>query len=415
MPKGRLWNRLEQWTRISHLSFPVPAHAKNLGYCLGGITLMGFSLLFLTGLVLIQFFNPQPELANKSVHYIVEKVPAGRFLRAFHYWTAQAVVLSMCAHLLRVFITGAYKAPRILTWYLGTALFFTAVMLSYFSGTVIKWDQEGSEALEHFEVVLGMLGPVGTLMGSGLTESVSMNVRMYGFHIALAPLLLIVLIVGHFYLVHVFNISPLPRGPHSRLAEVPEAELTGTFMEHLLGILRFSLIFYGLVAVLAFFVPAPLGPDPSGEPTGAKPPWIYYWQYAIENFVGMPGILYSSIVLMLLFLIVPLLDRGPSRDPKDRKGVLALGAVTLAVMIGLTIYGWMSPEQVHEGGHGHGEEETQEHTMDEMPGMSPMEETPSDHPAQDAGPAPTQSGGKPDDHKDDGHTHQPDRKTGNGP
>lgn len=405
MSNGSLWNRLDQWTRISRLSFPVPAHAKNLGYCLGGITLTGFTLLFVTGLILTQFFNPQPDQANRSVHYIVEKVFGGRFLRSFHYWTSQAVILAVCAHLLRVFITGAYKAPRVLTWYFGVALFFTATMLSYFSGTVIKWDQEGSEALEHYQVIVGMLGPIGTLMGSGLTDSVSMNVRMYGFHVTLAPLLLIALIVGHFYLVHVFNISPLPRGPHSRLPEVPATELTGTFTEHLWAITRFSLIFYGLVAVLSAVVPAPLGGEPSPEPTGVKPPWIYYWQYAVENFVGMPGILYSSLVLLLLFLIVPLLDRGPSRDPKDRKGVLALGAVTLAVMTGLTIYGWLSPEQVHEGGHGHGDKQTQEHTMDGMPGMGKMKETPSGEQAHDTGApsGPTQEEHTP--HESDEHTH----------
>jgi quinol-cytochrome oxidoreductase complex cytochrome b subunit len=404
MSNGSLWNRLDQWTRLSRLSFPVPAHAKNLGYCLGGITLMGFSLLFLTGLILTQFFNPQTELANKSVHYIAEQVTGGRFLRSFHYWTAQAVVLSMVAHLLRVFFSGSYKFPRVLTWYFGTALFFTATMLSYFSGTVIKWDQEGSEALEHYQFVVDLLGPIGTLMGKGLTDSVSMNVRMYGFHVTLAPLLLIGLIVGHFYLIHVFNISPLPRGPHSRLDEVPKAELTGTFTEHLFGILRFSLIFYGLVAILATIVHAPLGAAASAEPTGVKPPWIYWWQYGVENYLGMAGILYSSIVLLLLFLIVPLLDRGPSRDPKDRKGVLALGAVVVVALLGLTLYAWLSPPQVHHG-HEHGQAHDQEHKMDEMPGMGETEETPSGGHTHDADTPTGPTKEKDHDHEQEEHTH----------
>jgi ubiquinol-cytochrome c reductase cytochrome b subunit len=395
MSNGSLWNRLDQWTRLSRLSFPVPAHAKNLGYCLGGITLTGFSILFLTGLILAQFFNPQPDQANRSVHYIAEEVAGGRWLRSFHYWTAQAVILSMCAHLLRVFYSGSYKAPRILTWYFGTALFFTATMLSFFSGTVIKWDQEGSEALEHYQFVVGLLGPVGTLLGEGLTQSVSMNVRMYSIHVTLAPLLLIVLVVGHFFLIHVFNISPLPRGPHSKLPEVPKAELTGTFTEHLFGIVRFSLIFYGLVAILAAIVPASLEPAATSEATGVKPPWIYLWQYGIENFLGMAGILYSTILLLLLFLIVPWLDRGLSRDPKDRKGVLALGAVTALVLLSLTLYGWLSPKQVHHG-HGHGHEGN----MEEMPGME-MNEPPSAGHAHD-------ESVPPEEHQEDHHDEPPD-------
>src|SRR5262249_4534276 len=150
------------------------------------------------------------------------------------------------AHLSRVFFTGSYKFPRILTWYTGVALFFTATMLAYFSGTVIKWDQEGYEALHHYKGVLNMLGPLGALFSDRLTDSVSVNVRMYSFHISLAPLLLIFFIAGQFYLIHVFNISPLPRGPSARLQEVPPSELTGRFTDDIKSIIRSSLIFYGL-------------------------------------------------------------------------------------------------------------------------------------------------------------------------
>lgn len=361
MSNSPLWNKIDQWTRLSHLSFPVPSYSSRLSHTLGGITLMGFLILFGTGLFLTQFFNSMPDSSNASVHYIVEKVTGGRWIRSLHYWTAQAVILSLCAHIIRVFITGAYKFPRILTWYFGTALFFTTMMISYFSGTVIKWDQEGSEALEHYETVVGMLGPLGKFLGSELTTTVSMNARMYSVHIAIGPLLLIALVAGHFYLIHVFNIAPLPGGPYSRQTEVPETELKGTFTEHFFSIFRFSLIFYGAVAILARFVPAPLRSAPMGEPTGIKPPWIYYWQYGIENFIGMEGILYSSIALVLIFLIVPLMDRGPSREYKDRKAVLSVGAVTLLAITSLTVYGWLSPEQVHHhGGHNHAHEHQEE-------------------------------------------------------
>ena len=291
---------------------------KTLLYTLGGITFVGLILLFLTGLILAQFFNPEPEKANQSVHYIVNKVRGGEWISSLHYWTAQAMVVSMLAHLLRVFISGAYKFPRILTWYTGVALFFTTTMLSFFSGTVIKWDQEGYEALHHYKAVVGMLGPLGVLFGEGLTESISLNVRMYTFHITLAPLLLIFLILCHFYLIHVFNISPLPRGPSARLAELPPAELTSTFTEDIKSIIRSSLIFYGLVAVLSAIVPAPLAGEHSPEFTGAKPPWVFLWQYGIEHFTEIPGILYSSLLLLLIFLVVPWMDHSEP-GPRERK------------------------------------------------------------------------------------------------
>lgn len=403
MPEGKSQGFLEKWFRISSLSFPVPAHSVNLGYCLGGITLIGFVILFGTGLFLIQFFDPQPDRANQSLHYIVEHVTGGAWVHSLHYWTAQAVIISMVAHLLRVFFGGAYKGPRALTWYAGVGLFFTSVMLAYFSGTVIKWDQEGFEALEHFEIVTAMLGPLGPFLGSGLTDSVSMNVRMYGIHITLAPLILIALLGVHLYLVHVFNLSPLPRGPHSHLPEIPEKELTGTFMEHSIAVLRFSLIFYGLVAIVAVFIPAPLEEAASSGATGVKPPWIYYWQYGVENFTGMAGILYSSLVLLVLFLIVPLVDRGSNRDPKGRKGVIGFGIGTVVVLVGLTLYAWIAPAQVHKGGHGdengHGHEEMSE--MEHMP--EPMD---GGHDKAEPGETPSPvDPSEGDDHNADGDPH----------
>lgn len=161
-----------------------------------------------------------------------------------------------------------------------------------------------------------------------------------------------------------------PGGLSARLTEVPAAELTGTFTEHLGSIVRFSLVFYGLVAILSAIVPAPLGGEHSLVFTGEKPPWIYLWQYGIEHFTGIAGILYSSLLLLLIFLLVPWIDRGPSRDPMERKGVLALGAVTALVMIGFTVFAWVSPPQVHHGGGGH--------HMEDMPGMEGVKEIPSE-------------------------------------
>ncbi|HSG04765.1 MAG TPA: cytochrome bc complex cytochrome b subunit, partial [Nitrospiria bacterium] len=112
MPENQRDSPLEKWLRISSLSFPVPAHSHTLGYCLGGITLVGFLILFGTGFFLIQFFNPAPDKANASLHHIVENVMGGKWIRSLHYWTAQAVMLSMVAHVLRIFFGGAYKAPR---------------------------------------------------------------------------------------------------------------------------------------------------------------------------------------------------------------------------------------------------------------------------------------------------------------
>jgi ubiquinol-cytochrome c reductase cytochrome b subunit len=375
---------IDQRLRLSGLDFPVPSHSTHLFYALGGIAFLGFLILIGTGTLMLPFFNPNPDRAHRAVQALMTEIPGGRFIRSLHYWTAQGMVLAICVHLIRVFVTGAYKYPRAATWYLGVGLFFTVVMGSYFSGTVIKGDQESLEAMEHYNYVVDMLGPFGYAFSEHLTGSISMPLRMFTVHISLAPLAVILLVAGHFYLIHVFNLSPLPKGEQAALAELPPAQLTESFMAHAMSILKFGLIYYGMVAVLAIVVPAPVGEAQTAVMTGIKPPWPYLWLYGAENLLGMAGIFYGNMVLLILLLLVPLVDRSRSRAFGQRKGILAAGLVVLAVIVGLSLYAWLSPPEVHKGmnmGHQHeaGEpssEQGGEHAHDEaMPPMPGMEGT----------------------------------------
>lgn len=340
---------LERWFKVSRLSYPVPSYARTLPYTLGGIAFIGFLLLFVSGLVLGQLYNPAPEKSYESVKHLVEAVPSGIFLRAFHYWTAQAVIFVLLLHLLRVFITGAYKAPRLFTWYFGVALLATALLGSYFSGTVLKWDQESFEALAHYREGLRILGPIGRLIGS--VEAIPLNIKLYLSHVSLFPLVLIALIAGHFYLINVFNLSPLPFGEDSARAQVPSERMTGKFLEHSKSIVLYSMVYYGVVAIIAFILPAPLGPPNSGEEVGSKPPWPFLWLYGLENLTGRSDtLIYATGVLFLLLILVPLLDRGPERNPRRRVGAMAGGAITLLLIISFSIYAIVAPPKVHQHG-----------------------------------------------------------------
>lgn len=339
----------EHWFKVSRLSYPVPSHARRLPYTLGGIAFIGFLLLFVSGLLLGQFYNPAPEKAYESVKHLVEAVPGGTFLRAFHFWTAQAVIFILVLHLLRVFATGAYKAPRLFTWYFGLALLGTALFGSYFSGTVLKWDQEAFEALQHYRDGLKFLGPIGRFMESA--EALSLNIKLYFSHVSIFPLLLMALIAGHFYLINVFNLSPLPFGEDSARAQVPPERMTGKFLEHSRSIFYYSLFYYVLVAAVALIFPAPLGPPNAGEEVGSKPPWPFLWVYALENLSGRTDTLvYATGALFLLLALLPFLDRGPERNPFKRIKTMVMGALFLLAVIGLSIYATIAPPMVHQSG-----------------------------------------------------------------
>lgn len=135
------WRDWRERLGVSALDYPVPTHANTFWYSLGGITLLSFLVTFVTGILLTQFYNPSPTVAHASVHYISD-TPGLSTIRALHHWSANLGFALLIAHMLRVLFTGAYRPPRTITYLVGVGLLFVAFQL-FFTGTVLRWDQEG--------------------------------------------------------------------------------------------------------------------------------------------------------------------------------------------------------------------------------------------------------------------------------
>jgi Cytochrome b/b6/petB len=108
---------------IDAVRYPVPAHANRIAYSLGGLTAVSLFILIVTGIILGQFYNPDPALANASVRHIVNGVYLGRFVRGVHFWAAEAMYVLIILHLLRIYFTGSYKRPREANWLIGVGMF----------------------------------------------------------------------------------------------------------------------------------------------------------------------------------------------------------------------------------------------------------------------------------------------------
>lgn len=130
------------------MTYPVPAYANTIWYLLGGISFIGFLILLITGIYMTQFYDAQPADAQQSVIYLITKVPLGDFIRSVHFWAAQVVMVTVLLHFIRVLYTAAYKNPRELNWFIGLGLLLVTFSAIY-TGSVLKYDQEGLEALEH--------------------------------------------------------------------------------------------------------------------------------------------------------------------------------------------------------------------------------------------------------------------------
>ena len=342
---------------LDALRYPVPEHANNLAWSLGGLTAVALLILIVTGVLLAQFYSPTPEVANASVRYIVQDVFLGRFIRSLHFWTAQAMYVLAALHLIRVFFHGSYKRPREANWLIGVGM-FGLTTLAIFTGTALKWDQEGYEAVAHNLEVTDLLGGTGFWFSSSFAAHTPILVRLYSAHVMLIPGLLIVLVTLHALLIKRHKISPHPglptEVPHTPapltqptpqevLTDMPGGpgetyqEKTEPFTHHLTRVGAFGLtMLAGLTAVAVLF-PPPVGPTPVAGIEVTKPMWVFWWLFTLENWVGLSGIVWGAGVLFALLIAVPFVDRSPRRYWRTRPVAIALGVAVLAALIVLTL------------------------------------------------------------------------------
>jgi ubiquinol-cytochrome c reductase cytochrome b subunit len=328
--KAGFWNRR---LGLDALRYRIPDAAATLRYSLGVFTFASFAVLVLTGLWMAQFYNPNPAGAHDSVLYIITRAPFGDIARNLHYWSASAMVVSIVAHITWVLYTRAYRAPREITWYAGVAL-AALVFLMVVTGAILRYDQEGYEALAHFMAGSEMAGALGSFFAPDFTLSTPVLSRIFSLHTSLLPLGIAALVGLHFWLVRTLGMSAT--GPKNRL-----------FIDYLPMITGACLILLAALIALAVLAPEGLGYSPVPGYEITKPYWPVLWIYALESSFGMSALIWAPLVVFVFLAAVPLVDRG-ARDSGARIVRIA-GAILLIVLLALGLWAALSPPQQHLG------------------------------------------------------------------
>lgn len=186
------------------LNKPVPTWATRWWYCLGGITAFLFVIQAVTGIMLAFYYQPTPENAYTSIQYIESEVLFGSSIRAIHHWSANGMVIMCIAHLLRVFIMGAFKPPRELNWMSGFIL-FVSTMAFGLTGYLLPWDQRAYWATTVGTAIAGGVPDIGELIlvylrvGWGITAATLS--RFYALHVIVLPIVLIIVMFMHFLMI----------------------------------------------------------------------------------------------------------------------------------------------------------------------------------------------------------------------
>jgi quinol-cytochrome oxidoreductase complex cytochrome b subunit len=367
-----------------------PSLDWNYSFWLGTISAALFLLLIVSGLPLLFLYVPSVERAYQSVKDIEYVVTFGWWIRAVHRIGAHLMVVAVALHLIRVFLTGAYKngvgqgQKREWNWVIGVVMLLSTLFLS-FTGYLLPWDQ-----LAFWAVTVGTniassipyVGPdIRELMIGGRAIEQATLIRFYVLHVIMLPGLLGIAFAYHMWRVrkdgglakadHVavleraqpvepvatktYTLLGVARGtaPTVRATSIEAPEVTVNAVPDLT---RRALIVvlgtFALVSILASAIPSPLE-EPANAlvtPNPAKAPWYFLWLQEIVTdttiriggftingaFIG--GVILPGILITLM-TIWPWLDRSPASAtgrwlPKDRR---TQNLVFLAVVLGVVI------------------------------------------------------------------------------
>jgi len=328
---------------IPALEYQVPAHANTVGRMLGGMTLVSFSVTILSGFVISQYYNPNPTGAYLSVVYI-SRTPFLQLIRSLHRWSADIGLALLLVHMVRTIVSGSFRPPRTLTFLVGLAL-LAVVFQSYFTGTVLKWDQEGYEALAHFTAVNKLLGPIGKVFQDDFTLSTPMLSRIYALHIALLPLILLFLLGLHAAYIKHFGIAP--RAKQSEADYRASLDQGATFLHHLKKLAIYGGVMLVVLVVLALIMPPQLSSPAKPGIEITKPPWPFWVFYPIESAIGIPGILLGAAVVGAGLILIPLLGLIIHNERRLLVIVRILAAIGILGWAALLIITYISPVMQH--------------------------------------------------------------------
>lgn len=207
-PDNPLDRSLTMTSNVFFHLHPVKVSRRSLrwsySFGLGVISSILFAVLVFTGVLLMFYYIPSVERAYSTMKDIQLSVPLAEFTRNMHRWAAHAMVLVVLLHMARVFYTGAYKPPREFNWIVGVFLLIMTLGAS-FTGYLLPWDQLSYWAITVGTNIAGYAPVVGdtakNLLLGGSDVGQNALIRFYTLHIAVVPLVMIVMISVHLWRV----------------------------------------------------------------------------------------------------------------------------------------------------------------------------------------------------------------------
>ena len=344
---------------------PIPRRSASWWYVFGSASLVCFVLQIVTGICLALVYVPSPNEAYASLEYLNYQQTLGWFLRAVHNWGSNFMVGLVTLHMLQVFLFGAYKYPRELTWVMGCILFL-ATLGAAFTGQVMRFDQDAYWGLGIGVSILGrvpLIGPemVHGLIGGPILSAEALS-RFFSLHVFVIPGLLIAVLGVHLRLVLTKGINDYPvpgKGVNpdtydQEYEELLEREGIRFFPDGIDKDVLFT-SFVLLAIFLCAILIGPKGPNGPADPTfihtAPRPDFFFLSLFAVlallPPYMETAVILYVLPIFVIILFLIPFIAGTGEKHWSRRPGAAAGVILTMTSLITLAWLGTYSPWSPH--------------------------------------------------------------------
>jgi ubiquinol-cytochrome c reductase cytochrome b subunit len=337
---------------IAAAEHPTPANNASWWYVFGSAATVILIMQVVTGILLALIYTPTANDAWKSLNFLNHNVPLGWYIRALHGWGSDFMIAIVLLHMAQVFLWGAFKFPRELTWIVGVGLLLLTLGMA-FTGQVLRFDQDAYWGLGIGASISSRIPILGApivhlLLGGPIVGGATLS-RFFTLHVFVLPGILLGAVGIHIVMVLRHGVSdwPVPgrivskatyEREYHELTEktgipfVPDAAWKDAVFA--------AAILFALMACAFFFGPFGPGgqPDPTIIQTAPKPDYPFLWIYAVLAFlpdsIETPVMLVVPVIGIFAILLLPVFSaEGERHWAKRPVAVLSVSVIALALGI----------------------------------------------------------------------------------
>jgi ubiquinol-cytochrome c reductase cytochrome b subunit len=330
----------------------IPKSTSSWFYVFGSATLLCLIIQLVTGIMLALTYVPSGAEAFDTLNYLTFQQPLGWLLRAIHYWGSNFMVSIMLIHMTQVYLFGAYKYPREVTWMSGVLLLLITLGLA-FTGQVMRFDEDAYWGIGIGAAIAGRSPGIGAeavqfMLGGPIISADTLS-RFFTLHVFVLPGAILAIVGLHLRMVLLKGINEWPEPGVVVNRETYDKHYAAIirregmpFVPHGIGkdLIAGGVVILGILACALIFGPkGPIGePDPTQIDANPRPDFFFMWIFAIAalmpDYLETFALLVGPPVGILILFALPLINNTGEKH-WSRRPFAVLTVLALALSLGL--------------------------------------------------------------------------------